>query len=402
MPRAFLDLANPTFSTRSPAVLAARDAHWCADTPYGLAVLRWREVGLLLRDRRLRQGSHAWPAKTGLSGSFADFWSRSVIGREGAHHQRLRNLIAPVLTEAYVAGFVPVFDRIAADLCAPLRQTGRAEFMRDFAIPFAGRAIVHLLGMPDHDWDRVSRDASLLGLAMGVECKRHEAVINGAYDRLATLADQLVADVRAGRDRDSFVARMVARFDDAGDCTALELNDIIVIAIFGGVDTTRSQLGLGLSQFIEHPAQWQMFRADAELAEQLVEETIRARPTTTWATREAVETFEFQGETIEAGTTLHMLVHSSARHDDPDPAFNIRAPRRKHFGFGGGAHHCIGHLVARTDMACAWRALRRTFRTIEADEEAGRAAAFLPDSGNTAAEYLPIRFEVAAADPAPL
>ena len=394
MTRPFLDLADPAFSTRSAAVRAARDAHWCAETPYGLAVLRWREVGLLLRDRRLRQGSHAWPAKTGLAGPFADFWSRSVIGREGAHHQRLRNLIAPVLTEEYVAGFVPVFDRIAADLCAGLRNDTRAEFMSAFSIPFAGRAIVHLLGMPDEEWDWVSHDASTLGLAMGVECKRHEDAVNAAYDRLAALAYRLVADVRAGRDGDSFVARMVARFETAGDCTDEELNDIIVMAIFGGVDTTRSQLGLGLSQFIEHPAQWAAFRADEGLAPQVVEETIRARPTTTWATREAVETFAFGGEIIEAGATLHMLVHASARHNDPSgdptPAFDIRAQRRKHFGFGGGAHHCIGHLVARTDMACAWRALRRTLRTVDYDG----TAIWLPDSGNTSAEHLPIRYEI--------
>lgn len=395
MPRPYLNFADPAFSTRSAAVRAARDAHWCAETPYGLAVLRWREVGLLLRDRRLRQGSHAWPAKTGLAGSFADFWTRCVIGREGAHHQRLRNLIAPVLTEDYVARFIPVFDRIADDLCTRLRGSTQAEFMSAFSTPFAGRAIVHLLGMPDEDWDWVSHNASTLGLAMGVECKRHEAAVNAAYDQLAALADRLVANVRAGNDHDSFVARMVARYDAAGDCDDRELNDIIVIAIFGGVDTTRSQLGLGLSQFIENPAQWAAFQADEGLAPNVVEETIRARPTTTWATREAVETFEFGGEVIEAGATLHMLVHASARHNDPSgevaPGFDIRAKRRKHFGFGGGAHHCIGHLVARTDMACAWRALRRTMRTVDYDG----TATWLPDSGNTSAEHLPIKYEIA-------
>ena len=389
--RPFLDFADPGFSTRSEAVRTARAAHWCAETPYGLAVLRWREVGLLLRDRRLRQGSHAWPDKTGLQGPFAAFWKRSVIGREGAPHQRLRNIIAPVLTEEYVASFVPVFDRIAEDLCAALRSSDHAEFMTAFSVPFAGRAIVHLLGMPDEEWGWVSRDASTLGLAMGVECKRHEAAVNGAYERLAALGERLVSDVRAGRDKDSFIARMVARFDAAGDCSDRELNDIIVIAIFGGVDTTRSQLGLGLSQFIEHPDQWAAFRADETLAAQVVEETIRARPTTTWATREAVESFDFGGERIEAGTTLHMLVHASARHGDAVPEFDITATRRKHFGFGGGAHHCIGHLVARTDMASAWRALRRTLRVVEYDGD----AVWLPDSGNTSAEHLPIRYAVA-------
>ena len=58
----FLDLANPEFSIRSPAVREARAQNWYARTSYGIAILRHAEVGALLRDARLRQGSYKWPA----------------------------------------------------------------------------------------------------------------------------------------------------------------------------------------------------------------------------------------------------------------------------------------------------------------------------------------------------
>ena len=41
-----------------------------------------------------------------------------------------------------------------------------------------------------------------------------------------------------------------------GGLSDLELSDLIVISIFGGVDTTRSQLGLGIVTFIKHPGEW--------------------------------------------------------------------------------------------------------------------------------------------------
>lgn len=384
-----LDLSDPGFSTRSPEMRAARDAHWCARTPYGLAVLRYREVGTLLRDRRLRQGSHAWPDKHGLEGSFAEFWKQSVISREGAPHRALRDLCVPVLSDAFVAGLVPSFDRIADDLCADLAERGQCEFQEDFAIPFAGQAICALLGIDTAEWRTISHDASDLGLAMGVECKRHEATVNAACTRLTELAAQLVARARRGEDWDSYVAGLVARFEGSG-LEEVDLLDLIVISIFGGVDTTRSQLGLGLSLFMDHPEQWQALRRDPDLAPRAVEEIIAARPTTTWVTREAVEDFEFGGVEIARGTTLHLLVHASSR--DPAicevPAFDISVRRKKHFGFGGGAHHCIGHLVARTDIACALRALARTFDTMEPDGP----AEWLPESGNTSAVRLPVRF----------
>ena len=51
---AYLDVANPTFSIGSPAVLAAREANWYARTPYGIAVLRYDAVRQLLEQSPAR------------------------------------------------------------------------------------------------------------------------------------------------------------------------------------------------------------------------------------------------------------------------------------------------------------------------------------------------------------
>lgn len=389
----YLDLKDPEFSTRGAEVVAARKAHWCAETPFGLAVLRYRQVGKILRDRRFRQGSHNWPDTVGIEGRFADFWRDSVIGREGEAHQKLRALAVPALSEEYVLSLVPAFDEIARDLCADLREKSACEFQSAFCEPFAGQAITTLLGMEREAWPLVAHNAADLGLAMGIEAPKYQERFNAACETLFQLADQLVVKVRRGEDSESYVARMVAEFDRNGDCTHEELLNTIVISIFGGVDTTRALLGLGLSLFIENPGQWQMLREDESLIPNAVEEFIRARPTTTWSTREAVEDVEMDGMMIPKGTVLNLLVHASAR--DPeiceDPGFDITVKRKRHFGFGGGAHHCIGHFVARTDTGCALDALRQTFRTVDYDG----APEWLPDSGNTGALRLPVRYEVA-------
>ncbi|MEM7506050.1 MAG: cytochrome P450 [Pseudomonadota bacterium] len=385
----FLDLASTAFSTRGPEVVAARDAHWCARTPFGLAVLRHREVGQLLRDRRLRQGSYAWPEKTGLQGSFAEFWKRSVISQEGETHRQLRALALPALAPEFVTALTPRFDEIAEDLASGLCNATPVEFMEQFSIPFAGQAIAILLGMAPGEWREISHDASDLGLAMGVDCKRHEDRLNAACDRLMALADRLIAKARKGVDQDSFIARLVRQFEGMGDLSEQALRDMVVISIFGGVDTTRSQLGFAMVLFAEHQDQWRLMRRDPGLIPIALEEVIRAWPTTTWSTREATCDFEFNGQRIPAGETLHLLVHASAR--DPavtgQPGFDITAKRHIHFGFGGGAHTCLGQLVARTDMAAAMRALSRQIESFEIAEP----PVFLPDSGNTSPVSLMLR-----------
>jgi hypothetical protein len=88
----FLRLSDSSFSIRSPEVRAARERSWYARTPYGIAVLRYEDVGKLLRDPRLRQGSHAWPAHNNVTGTFADWWLRILLNRVGDDHARLRRL----------------------------------------------------------------------------------------------------------------------------------------------------------------------------------------------------------------------------------------------------------------------------------------------------------------------
>ena len=60
----------------------------------------------------------------------------------------------------------------------------------------------------------------------------------------------------------------------------------------------------------------------------------------------------------------------------PDPAFDITQQRPPHHGFGAGVHHCLGHFVARTDMAVALPLLARRMPDAVPDGP-GRVAAGL-------------------------
>ena len=87
---------------------------------------------------------------------------------------------------------------------------------------------------------------------------------------------------------------------------------------------------------------------------------------------------------------MHLLVHASAKDPALGPVgeFDIQARQKRHHGFGGGAHHCLGHFVARTDMASALCQLAQTFTRFDIN---GRAV-YLPDSGNTSPEVLPLSY----------
>ncbi len=386
---AFLDIAAPGFSVRGPEVAAARARGWYARTPYGLAVLGYDAVRELITDPRLRQGSHRWPDLHGETGLWAQWWKRIVLNREGADHARLRRLAQPAFAPRIVERHLPGFETLAAELIAGFAPRGRCEFMADFAEPYAARVICDLIGLGQADWRALADLAVEMGLALGVTYSRDAGRIDAATGAMADFARRVIAERRAAP-RDDFIGTLIAANADKDALSDEELEDMIVLAIFGGIDTTRNQLGLAMATFLENPSQWALLAERPDLARAAVEEVMRLRPTATWVTREATEDFTFRGLAIAAGTTIHLV--SSAAGTDPaafTPGFDITARRKPHFGFGGGRHHCIGAPIARADMTVALRLLSRRLGNPVADGP----SEWLPDSGNTGPVRLPIRFE---------
>ena len=313
---------------------------------------------------------------------------RSIISLEGDNHRLLRRVALAALSNDFVLSLTDRFAAIAEDLLTPLRALDSFEFVHAFSEPFAGRTVTALLALPDTDAAAVGKDASTLGLAMGMDAKKYEPKVNAACDRLMLLAGALIDRAESGNDQDSFVARLIREGKTHGLDDRQALMDLIVISIFGGVDTTRAQLGFAMALFADHPDQWTWLRAHSDHVPQAIEEIIRTRPTTTWSTREALEDFELDGVEVRKGETVHVMVHATGT----DPAaggaagFDIRADRKIHFGFGGGAHHCLGQFVARTDMARALEVLLRNWVEIKL---AGPPE-YLPDSGNTSPLAMPL------------
>src|SRR5690242_3145897 len=397
----YFDVADPAFRVTSAEVRRAREAGWYARTSYGLAVLRHNQVSRLIRHPALRQGSRLWPAHHGItSGPFADWWASWVLNLEGEAHHRMRRLLGPAFSRRIVEGLRPRFGELAGELADSFAAAGRCEFMTDFAEPYAARVIAIMLGIAEEEWPTIAAESATIGLAMGVRIGEHLPRIEAALAALYDYADAVIA-ARRREPRDDLVTNLLKSQADeggvAGDgpaqdgLTGAELRDALVLLIFGGFDTTRNQLGLAMQVFLEHTAQWRRLGEHPELGAAAVEEVMRVRPTTTWVTREALADFTFDGLDIKAGTTIHLFCESAGTDGTQAGGgeFDITASGRpSHFGFGGGVHYCLGHYVARADMATALTVLAGRLR----DPRPAGEASWLPDSGNTGPVRLPIAF----------
>ena len=386
----FIDPTPAGFSIRSAEVLAAREQHWYARTPFGVAILRYEDANELQNDKRLYQGSRRWPELNGITdGPLASWWPEMIMSLEGEDHLRLRKLANPAFKPRIIEELTPDFTALARELVDGFHERGHAEFMSEFAEPYSARVITKLLGMDESLWPQLADYATKLGLVFSVTIRDDLAEIEEGLRGVLELSQELI-DRRRNDGSDDVVGNLVAATVDGERITERELLVMVSFLVFAGFDTTRNQLGLMMQTFAQRQDQWQLLREHPELARQAVEEVMRVNPTITWFSREANASFTYKDLEINAGDIVHIynipVGSDPAKYVPVD--FDIAATRAPHFGFGGGIHHCLGHYVARVDMREALSVLNARIPSFKILPE----ATYLPDSGNTGPTLLPIAF----------
>lgn len=383
----FFNISTPEFSVSSPELLRAREDNWCVRTNYGYAAIQYEAVHDLLRHPALRQGGVSWPEDNGVKeGLLLDWWKTIITHREGDDHRRLRRLVNPALSRSAMEAHVPYFEDLANELIDDFCEAGEVEFMHAFAKPFAARILCHVIGLSDDDWPDLADWSTDLMLAFGpailTEMPRIEAAITSIYEHV----DSVLA---MGKDEDTTIGQLIAAQERDG-LSLDELRALIGALIFGGMDTTKMQLGLAMDLFAAHPEQWQKLGADPSLGKNAVEESLRQAPTVTWITRLATRDFEYRGIEFTEGTTIHLLTYPADT--DPlvvdDQSFDIEAERPPHMVFGGGAHNCLGHFLARLDMGVALPTLARRLPDLRPAAPAKK----MPNSGLTGTTELRLEF----------
>ena len=390
-----VDVTAPDFAPHGPAVALARATYWRADTPIGPAVLRYEDVVALLRDRRFGQGSAIFLDIQGIGdGPLKRWWREMILNLEGPRHDRLRRLMVPGFRPPVVDALRPrMRGHIDALLAEVLADALVAEVTCDavaaIADPYPIAVLSDLLGIEAAERPRVRRWATDLGLAFTFEAaanlERIESALVGLYD----VADRLIA-ARRRRPGGDLVSHLVAVEEEGDRLSEAELRNIVVTTLFAGHDTTKHQLAMALHTFAGHAESWDLLATRPELAPNAVEEVMRVAPTVPAILRLALEDVQYRDLELPAGSLVTLLV--SAANTDPDTfgdaPFDITTTRPRQLTFGGGVHHCVGHLLARAEIE---EALPRLAARIHDLRIAG-AVRWRPPTGISGPAELPLGF----------
>ena len=268
--------------------------------------------------------------------------------------------------------------------------------MAEVAKPFPSRVIARVMGAPDadaprlHDWSMwIQRQFDPIALAD----PETRAAIDRKVAEFYAWVRPLIAR-RRDTPADDLISTLIAAEQEGDRLSDVELENLVLNILVGGVDTTQSQLAHAIRLLAADPEQWAALRADPEgLAPRAADEALRYEPITPLTARMMVEPLEVDGVTFPTDTVV--IVCSFAGNRDPDTyadpdAFDIRAPRetKRMLTFGAGIHYCVGANLARAELG---EALAFLAERVERIELAGE-----PELQNVSGIYgvdaLPVRF----------
>lgn len=262
-------------------------------------------------------------------------------------HSLLRGMVNPVFTPKRMAALEDKIRQYAREYVLGFKESGRCEFMADFAFEFPIKVFVELMGLPQ---ERV-------GQFMQWEHKLlHEPDLQEVIAGTRAVVDYLREEIedRRTNPRDDLISFGVTLEKDGRKLSDSELLGFCFNLFIGGLDTVSTNMAWQFYHLAKNPDDQARLRANPEMIPDAIDEMMRFYASVA-TSRECIKETQVGGVTIKPGDKMllptFLAGHDPVAYPDPERVVLDRAPR--HVSFGYGVHLCIGMHLARREMRIA-------------------------------------------------
>jgi cytochrome P450 len=342
-----------------PLLGMLREHQPLAKTPLGLwAVTRYADVERLLRGvaagMRRRDGTPFVIPDVPPDAAFDpnDF----MLLQDGGPHTRLRKLVAKAFTPRMIEQLRPAVQQVCDASIDRVLEKGTLDVAEDLARIVPSTVICMMLGVPLVDRPRFTEWTAHATHALTAQFAPAGAA--RAAPALEKLTEYFTALVEERRKQlgDDLLSEMIRAEEDGDRLSSGELLVQCVGLLGAGFETTIGLISLGVRQLLLHPDELARLAADPGLIASAVEECLRFDPPILGTLRVLHEEVEWHGQTLPVDTPLLGLLGAANRDPRafPDPdRFDVTRRGVPHWGFGGGAHFCLGAHLARLETQLA-------------------------------------------------
>ncbi|MGH3376324.1 MAG: cytochrome P450, partial [Actinoallomurus sp.] len=287
----------------------------------------------------------------------------SLINMDDPRHAKMRRIVSRAFTPKILAKTEDDVRRRAARIVDELIETGPGDFVSKVSVRLPVEIICDMLGIPDHDYQRVIGWTNVI---LGNADVEYTGVGHGRINRL-TAVRTLITIMRAARElhhlaadlgrqrmkhpTEDLTTALVNANVDGERLTARELGSFFLLLVVAGNETIRTSVSHALKLFTDYPDQRKLLLEDFDARiGGAVEEIVRFATPVIFMRRNVTQDYTLNGHTYHAGDKV-LLFYDSANRDETvftDPnVFDITRSPNPHVGFGGpGPHFCLGANLA--------------------------------------------------------
>jgi cytochrome P450 len=277
------------------------------------------------------------------AGGEASLVESSMLYMDGERHRRYRALVQPSFLPKRARWWVERWiDSTVNALIESFEANGRADLNVEFCAAIPLLTICGSFGV---------------SVAQALDIRAAVTSDGRGAEKFVEIVRPIIAARRA-QPQDDLISVLVQAelIDESGARQVLSDAEVLGFAFLllaAGSGTTWKQMGITLVALLSHPKWLEAARADRAVLRPVIEESLRWMPTDPMFSRFAWCDVELGGQTIPAGSVVHLCFAAAnrdpARWERPDE-FDPSRPLQTHLGFGSGPHVCLGMHVARAEI----------------------------------------------------
>ena len=306
---------------------------------------------------RLHRDADSFTAGEGPLIQPADLFASypTIITLDPPEQSKHRKLISSAFTPRAIAKLEDGIRARAALMIDDLLARGSGDWIDDVADALPMSVIGDIIGIPEADRPRIFDGFDHILKAQTGKGRPVDAEL---FASIFGYAMELTAEKRRNPSDDiwSTIASGVITGDDGEQFSlaANELEFFFFVLAFAGSDTTKNALAIALQTFVANPEQIERYRDDESVRSSAVEEVLRWSSPVAYWTRSTKVDIEMDGQQIPKGERVVSMLRSANRDEEVFESpftFDVGRHPNPHVAFGGGgAHHCLGAMLARAEI----------------------------------------------------
>ena len=259
-------------------------------------------------------------------------------------HGPLRAILNPWFSPKRIGDLKDFTRVLAIELIEGFKPRGECEFMSEFALLLPIAIFMRLTNLPMEDRVGLLRSAQKATRGTPTE-------VGESFTEMMAYLGPVIVQRRIHPGDDVLSAVIHAKVDGK-PLSDSDMMSMLLILLFGGLDTVASTMGFIANFMAGSAAHRQQLIQQPQLIDRAIEELMRRFPPSSTA-RTLTRDYEYNGVHLKSGEKVYistLLAGMDVRRYDNAWEIDFTRADVTHSSFGAGPHRCPGSLLAKLEI----------------------------------------------------